>query len=310
MKKIFLMAIFLSQIYFNSQTLLVAQSYVPLNIGNVWVWESIEYNPYSSIRYKNIVIDTNFFLHNNYYYKILLNPNSTSDSIFAYARYNNSDSIYYTYSFSYNREIPYYKLNFALDDTLSYPISPNFNYTKTVVDIMQNLAFDSLVTIRRIHYNRGGLAQGHETWTDAFGMLTSKGSETSFDVAFRLRGCVINGRLYGDTSTVVSINENDIPPNKFHLYQNYPNPFNPSTIIEYEVDEYAFINLTVYDVLGNQIAVLVEGAKYPGKYSERFEGNSVAGGLASGIYFYRITVHSGNLSSERKMQTKKMFLLR
>ena len=85
----------------------------------------------------------------------------------------------------------------------------------------------------------------------------------------------------------------------FTLFHNYPNPFNPSTKIRYEIPERSFVTLKVYDVLGKEIATLVNEEKLNGNYEVEFNGI----GLASGIYYYRITV--GNFS-----QTKKMILLK
>lgn len=73
-------------------------------------------------------------------------------------------------------------------------------------------------------------------------------------------------------------------PAQFSLSQNYPNPFNPRTVIRFEVARAGEVSLKVFDVLGNEVAVLVDEAMPPGAY--RVEWN--AGGLASGIYFYQI----------------------
>ena len=86
---------------------------------------------------------------------------------------------------------------------------------------------------------------------------------------------------------VVSVDENNPEiylPDKFALHQNYPNPFNPSTIIKYEISEESRVKLQVFDVLGNEVKILVDEDQKPGSYSVMFN----AGILASGIYFYRL----------------------
>ena len=105
------------------------------------------------------------------------------------------------------------------------------------------------------------------------------------------------------------IDDNADQPNTFYLHQNYPNPFNPSTRIQYAVSSplrrsgseasRQFVVLKVYDVLGNEIATLVNKVKPTGSYEVEFDGTR----LTSGIYFYRII--SGSYS-----ETKKMILLR
>jgi photosystem II stability/assembly factor-like uncharacterized protein len=97
--------------------------------------------------------------------------------------------------------------------------------------------------------------------------------------------------------------------NSFLLSQNYPNPFNPSTTIKYEIPERGFVTLKVYDILGNEIATLVNEEKLAGSYEVEFsaKGGYASSGnaynLPSGIYFYSLS--SGNFFS-----TKKMILLK
>jgi len=88
-------------------------------------------------------------------------------------------------------------------------------------------------------------------------------------------------------------------PMEFSLEQNYPNSFNPSTKIRYELPERSFVTIKVYDVLGEEVATLVNEEKSAGNYEVEFD----AAGLSSGIYFY--TLSTGNFLS-----TKKMILLR
>jgi lysophospholipase L1-like esterase len=98
-------------------------------------------------------------------------------------------------------------------------------------------------------------------------------------------------------------------PNGYALLQNYPNPFNPSTKIEYSIPEENFVTLKVYDVLGSEIATLVNGKKSAGYYEVNFSAinGSASGGnaanLSSGIYYYKLS--AGNFS-----QVKKMILIK
>ena len=95
-------------------------------------------------------------------------------------------------------------------------------------------------------------------------------------------------------------------PNNFNLSQNYPNPFNPSTKISWQSPITGHQSLKVYDVLGNVITTLVDEERPAGKYDTSFN----ASGLASGIYFYRIAIHSDKLQIGTYFETKKMILLR
>ncbi|NWG27531.1 MAG: T9SS type A sorting domain-containing protein [Ignavibacteriaceae bacterium] len=100
--------------------------------------------------------------------------------------------------------------------------------------------------------------------------------------------------------------ENNFVADDFSLQQNYPNPFNPSTSIRYTISsviasgakQSQFVTLKVYDVLGNEVATLVNEEKPAGSYEVKFN----AAGLSSGIYFYKLQTGS-------MVETKKMILL-
>jgi len=89
----------------------------------------------------------------------------------------------------------------------------------------------------------------------------------------------------------------------YGLYQNYPNPFNPSTTIRYTIPRQSLVTLKVYDVLGREIATLVEEAKPMGVYTVPWDARNVSGGYASGVYFYRIVAGSWT-------ETKKLMVLK
>ena len=97
---------------------------------------------------------------------------------------------------------------------------------------------------------------------------------------------------------IVSDDANDLPI-KYELNQNYPNPFNPSTTIKYQIPELSFVIVKVYDVLGGEVATLVNEEKPIGNYEVEFD----ATGLSSGIYFYRLK--AGDF-----VETKKMILMK
>ena len=92
--------------------------------------------------------------------------------------------------------------------------------------------------------------------------------------------------LKADLSNITDIEENkEAIPNKFYLYQNYPNPFNPTTIINYELPVTCFVNLTIYDLLGREVDVLVDEEKKAGLNKILWK----AKGFSSGIYIAKLT---------------------
>ena len=84
-------------------------------------------------------------------------------------------------------------------------------------------------------------------------------------------------------------------PLAFHLEQNYPNPFNPSTTINYTVGHAGKVTLTIFNLLGQEIATIVDGEVVAGRHEARWN----AAGAASGVYFYRL--NAGGYTSTRKL---------
>lgn len=100
-------------------------------------------------------------------------------------------------------------------------------------------------------------------------------------------------------------------PKQFALYQNYPNPFNPSTTIRFDLPQDAVVTLKVFNILGQEVAKIVENKSYPaGSYGEQFNTAE----LASGVYFYQIIANASKDANQRNaqnfVQTMKMLLLR
>jgi len=85
----------------------------------------------------------------------------------------------------------------------------------------------------------------------------------------------------------------------YTLEQNYPNPFNPSTVINYSIPAAGQVNLTVYNLLGSEVAVLVDEYKEAGNYSVEFSTEDLKNSLGSGVYIY--TLKSGSFAQTRKM---------
>ncbi|MBT8380208.1 MAG: T9SS type A sorting domain-containing protein [Ignavibacteria bacterium] len=88
-------------------------------------------------------------------------------------------------------------------------------------------------------------------------------------------------------------------PTDYTLSQNYPNPFNPSTTIQYQIPQSGYVTLKVYDVLGNEVASLVDEMKQQGNYQVSFDASA----LSSGMYLYHLIANDF-------VQTKKMMLMK
>jgi hypothetical protein len=116
----------------------------------------------------------------------------------------------------------------------------------------------------------------------------------------------ITALTYGTDNLVSAGNENTQLPSAFELKQNYPNPFNPSTVIEYSLPEASNVKLTIYNLLGETVGVLVNSDQVPGVH--KVEWNSSAKNISSGIYFYEIKA-KGNSGKDFSL-IRKMILMK
>ena len=156
---------------------------------------------------------------------------------------------------------------------------------------------------------KGTLVQkGPDLWTD----LVELNFTTSHIVQNNLVNWGINDKFWhvydsdnsttwekGNFNNVTTIEKPGNQIRDFNLSQNYPNPFNPTTKIEYSVPQRSFVKLTIYNIIGQEIAVLVNGEKETGKYVVNFDTDNVP----SGVYVYRL--QAGDF-----IDTKKMMLLK
>ena len=100
--------------------------------------------------------------------------------------------------------------------------------------------------------------------------------------------------IWGQETLINTKNEIYLPI-EFDLEQNYPNPFNPITTISYYLPNASKVSLKVYDILGNEVSILVDEFQGPGKYNIDFKAKN----LTSGVYFY--CLQAGEFSDTRKM---------
>lgn len=113
--------------------------------------------------------------------------------------------------------------------------------------------------------------------------------------------CGQQGSIIAMTSGAEGVRERESNLS-FHLSQNYPNPFNPTTNFGYRIADIGFVTLTVFNILGQEVARPVNGIKAPGTYEVPWD----AGRLASGVYFYRLDATSISDPTKHFSQTRKM----
>ncbi len=194
-----------------------------------------------------------------------------------------------------NPQIP--ELHYPENDTSLISIPVYFSWSKLEYSAYQfQLAFDSLflniiqdVTLLKSFYDHYDLTLTKYYW--------------------RVRSENLNG--YSDWSEIRSFKMEDLLDVhnyelliEYSLEQNFPNPFNPKTIIRYRLAEFSKVQLKVYDVLGNEVATLINEEKPAGSYEVEFSvGQNRILSLSSGVYFYQLKAGSF-------IQTKKMLMLK
>ncbi len=160
-------------------------------------------------------------------------------------------------------------------------------------------------------------------WTHKFFRVSDFGSPTA---TMQIRFIVSDEGMLGlvealmddfsvtDGITVVDGDDSTIP-RAYRLEQNYPNPFNPSTVIQYELPQVSDVSLSVFNLLGQEVARLVDERQEAGSYSVRFDGDK----LSSGLYFYRLEAEPETVASQgsplrgsdqRFVMTRKMLLVK
>ncbi len=179
--------------------------------------------------------------------------------------------------------------NAAYGDVTGYIAVPPAVYTLDVKDS------SGTVTVASFGADLSGLANGAAV-VFASGFLTPSANQNG--PAFGLYAALPNGTVvtFGPATSVVT---EETVPEQFSLSQNYPNPFNPATRIRFALPARANVRLTVYDILGREVALLVDEVKNEGRYEVEFSGT----GLASGVYYY--TLRTGGKAETRTMVLMK-----
>ncbi len=291
--------------------------YYPLAIGNKWIFNfaSISYWPFPIFTYDTFsrtVVDYVIKENNKSYFKI--DEKFLSDSYINtyYERIDSSSGII----LRFNPDCPDSEqviddLSGDVGDSLSVNRFEGCqNYVQTVFESVEAYNEFGMNSSKR-KYNYNGLLFVDYTLVRGVGLehiLT--GYDFGTDV-FGMKGFIIDGIVYGDT-TITDIDDDPSSlPTEFKLSQNYPNPFNPSTKIKYSIPnvtlsgvEGSRVKLNVYDILGNEVATLVNEYKPAGSYEVEFNSHSGEGrNLTSGVYFYQLKVGSF-------VQTRKMILIK
>jgi hypothetical protein len=179
------------------------------------------------------------------------------------------------------------------------------------VDLGARFLIDDVVLYWEAAYAREfylKIADGAGAWTDVRHETNGTGGMATIPVGATASKVMMAGiqratsygyslyelQVHGSPATGVAPGRGGLP-REYSLSEAFPNPFNPATVIRYQLPVASEVNLSVYDLLGRAVAVLVNERKDPGRYEVKFD----ATGLASGVYLYRLT--AGGFGKTRKL---------
>jgi hypothetical protein len=279
--------LFLAKISYGSDSSIV--NYFPLKVGNVFVYNYVSNSGTSiikaSVTYDTVINGLKYFHCTGFpsYYNGLIRFDSVSGCIYKID----------------NCRLDSFR---CVPGTVVYNILCSNQLYKAYAYPDTQILFNQTVNTKYFHHT--SIITGGAGWKYAynFGLIFYETVWKWVYNRYYLKGCVINGIVYGDTSTTpTNINLISSIAHGYELKQNYPNPFNPTTKILFSIkDANSNVSLKVYNLEGKEISTLINKSLNTGEYQEVFNGSN----LTSGIYFYRLTVN-GNI-----IDTKKMVLLK
>lgn len=252
--------------------------FYPLHIGDFWKYQGKD-GVFETITYVNVIKDT--LMLDGEFYKMIHTQNYGGPYPGEGTTFERLDSISNSvkqWNTSKGKAIIKYKFSSCLGDTFS--MGDNyfvFRFDDKNYDEIHYFQYPDLIYLG--YYFGRGLG------------LTQRTIEGGGDI---IVGAVIDGKVFGDTTTTSIDEEFDIS-NNFELHQNYPNPFNPVTIIKYTLKDAGLVKIKVYNILGSEVAELVNEMKEAGYHSAEFNASN----LPSGVYIYTMQVNG--FSSSNKM---------
>ncbi len=280
-------------------------NYYPLALGDKWIYE----NTYVTIEsgtfwagkdYLIRVVTGDTVLDNNNTYFILKNKYLFQSLEYTlYERIDSSSGKIYLYNPSYNsggNESLLFDLEMEQGDTNSVIIPFEMKKYPTIYYADSSFNKWEILSTRKFFMT----TYGNITYSlaDTLGVFdfSDPCCSNAYDPGadYTLTGCVINGKVYGDT-TITDVKDKQNIPLQFSLSQNYPNPFNPSTTIKYEIPKETSVTIKIFDALGREVVTLLNSDQKAGQH----EVNWNAKNYASGVYFYRI--RAGEFISTKKM---------
>lgn len=264
-------------------------TFYPYHVGDVWQYRDASTNEIVLTRY----MDTTW--------------TDTLGSTFLQGRqppgwdfFDRIDSAGNVFNLTFQPDYPRYKLGADSGDSwIAGLLTPEETLKVMVTNIYERWVFGAWRTTKVFTFTIYRPPPWQPFWlgddhlSAGFGRVFSliEGGSAPF-----LAGAIIDSVTWG---TIVSVEEDVTSPSEFALFQNYPNPFNPTTTISYDLGLLSHVKLSIYNLLGEEIALLVDGYQDAGYHAVQFDGTN----FASGVLFYR-------LETKSLIQTKRMLYIK
>jgi hypothetical protein len=266
-------------------------SYMPLDIGNQWQYKVhyIVYGPPhtdTTTYYSVSMVERDTTMPNGYQYQVLKNASEAK-----YIHIDSTTACVYEYEGNSSRGLKTDSLRCSEGDLFGRGSLCDFIEIASVLNHQ--------TWIMGISRPRPDITVSHTLAMD-LGIIYQyvyKSFGWGREEIYTLVYAKINGVEYGELVNSTEDISNRI--SSYTLHQNFPNPFNPITTINYDVPERSLVSLKIYDVLGNEIATVVDEEKIAGEYEIVFNSET----LPSGVYFYQLKVRE-------YVETKKMVLMK
>ena len=280
--------------------------YFPLKVGNEWTW-TVDDNRPPGPGFQTLRIISSQVINNKLYYKsrsdYYYSYNGSHNFIYGYYRADSTTGNLYQYDSLAQNGCVADSLNSRKGDSTFTSCYGIWYKTDTgTFNIFNQSPKSKIFNWQQNDYGNG------RTYAKNFGIVYQWWDFHTRTKILTLKGCVIDGILYGDTAASVTgvIRTGNAVPEKFSLSQNYPNPFNPSTNIKFSLPKSSAVKLAVYDLSGKLIAALFDGQLNTGNYSCDFDASNIA----SGVYFYRLESRPAGSSIDNFSEVKKMMFVK
>jgi hypothetical protein len=279
--------IFTSQIFAQDTNIV---KYFPLKVGNVWVYDWSLIGPFPQSGHQRISVFNSTVVNGHVYYSL---------EVIGTSSYCFGSDTYSAYLISLVNHP--FRVDSLSGNIMVLNLSCGaWNIGERVFDSLKSKLHDTTHCIASYCYDTSdisvfGISSKGKKFTEItnpmtpyshyfaknFGLYGSgKQCWSTGTLSYSLVGCLIDGVLYGDTTFPVGLKQVETEiPESFSLSQNYPNPFNPNTVIRFQVASEELVKITVYNVLGKEVSVLVNENLKPGIYETNWDGSNIQAGL-------------------------------